>query len=266
MSRRLGRATTVASTTHRRRTTTLAPATFAHATRVPTTFTPAMRALTLLVLTSLVAGCATPSGLHFGDDSKATTTPVFLDDRGNSASAVPPVDASNGDSFDADVADSSGAADNGNPRSVADAATVNDVAGALTDLLTAWVDCFHAPADCAPNPITAPDSPERTRLAEAAAFYAAERIRTRPDEGRLEWGVESVSLTGDDRARVVACEYDTRVFFDSSMADTELGDIIFDTTIWTRRVEWTLSRHDGDWKLWSRRIDRRSPVARFCVP
>ena len=50
------------------------------------------------------------------------------------------------------------------------------------------------------------------------------------------------------------------------MADTELGDIIFDTTIWTRRVEWTMSRVDDEWRLFSRRIDRRSPVARFCQP
>jgi len=200
------------------------------------------------ILASLVAGCAAPTQLSFGDQVDTAGTQILLD---NSTSAVQSVDVSVDGGFDA---------------SGAGAATVNDVEAALTTLLTTWVDCFHAPADCEPNPITAPDSPERARLAEAAAFYATERIRTRPDEGRLEWGVEAVSLTGDNRARVVACEYDTRVFFDSSMADTELGDIIFDTTIWTRRVEWTLARHDGDWKLWSRRIDRRSPVARFCTP
>lgn len=251
MSRRFRRTATISGIEHHRRAVTCIPA---------------MSVLVMLVLTSLVAGCATPGGLHFGDDRAATTTPVLLDDAGNSTSAVQSVDVSVDGGFDAGAADASAAADTGTPRSGADAATVNDVEGALTTLLTAWVNCFHAPADCAPNPITAPDSPERARLAEAAAFYAAERIRTRPDEGRLEWGVEAVSLTGDNRARVVACEYDTRVFFDSSMADTELGDIIFDTTIWTRRVEWTLARHDGEWKLWSRRIDRRSPVARFCAP
>ena len=91
-------------------------------------------------------------------------------------------------------------------------------------------------------------------------------MRTKPDEGRLQWAIESLTITSEDRARIMACEYDTRVFFDSSMAETEIGDIIFDTTIWTRRVEWTLAKVDDSWSLWQRRIERRSPVARFCTP
>ncbi len=133
-------------------------------------------------------------------------------------------------------------------------------------LITGWVNCFHRPGRCDAALITAPNSPERARLAASAAYYAAEQMRTKPDEGRLEWGIESISFTSKDRARLITCEYDTRIFFDASMADTELGDIIFDSTIWTRRVEWTLGNDDNSWRLWSRRIDRRSPAVRFCTP
>jgi hydroxypyruvate isomerase len=46
--------------------------------------------------------------------------------------------------------------------------------------------------------------------------------------------------------------------------DGEIGDIILDATVWTRRVEWVLARNDDTWRLWSRRIERRSPAEKFC--
>ena len=136
----------------------------------------------------------------------------------------------------------------------------------FTALLAQWVACFERPVRCDITRFTAPDSPERTRLGEALAFYANEQLRTKPDEGRLEWSLEALSFTSKDRVRLTTCEYDTRIYFDASMADTELGDIIFDSTIWTRRVEWTLANVNESWHLWSRRIERRSPAVRFCAP
>jgi len=133
-------------------------------------------------------------------------------------------------------------------------------------LISGWSSCFHEPTRCDLSRITAAKSPERTRLADSLAFYAAEQLSTRPGEGDLEWGIESLTITSADRARVITCEYDTRIFFDTSMSETELGDIIFDATVWTRRVEWTLAKSDDTWKLSSRRIDRRSPAVRFCAP
>jgi hypothetical protein len=133
-------------------------------------------------------------------------------------------------------------------------------------LISGWSNCFHEPARCDLSRITAAKSPERSRLTDSLAFYAAEQLSTRPNEGELEWGIESLTITSADRARILTCEYDTRIFFDTSMSDTELGDIIFDATVWTRRVEWTLAKTNDAWKLWSRRIDRRSPAVRFCAP
>lgn len=204
-------------------------------------------------LATLVVGCAAPTQLSFGAEPEADGTQILLDNPDTTPSASAAESAT--ENAEAGVSDGAG-----------DVTVIANVESAFAGLIAGWVDCFHSPAECNPNPITAPDSPERARLAEAAAYYAAERIRTKPDEGRLEWSIEALSSLGSDRARVVACEYDTRVFFDSSMADTEFGDIIFDTTIWTRRIEWTLARDGGEWKLWSRRIDRRSPIARFCTP
>lgn len=137
---------------------------------------------------------------------------------------------------------------------------------AFATLISGWSTCFHEPTQCDMARITAPKSPERVRLADSLAFYTAEQLSTRPSEGKLEWGIESLTIPSADRVRILACEYDTRIFFDTSMSDTELGDIIFDATVWTRRVEWTLSKTDTTWKLWSRRIDRRSPAVRFCTP
>jgi hypothetical protein len=151
-------------------------------------------------------------------------------------------------------------------ESAVDASDSSEVESAFGALLAKWVECFHQPTRCDTTQFTAPKSPERTRLGEAVSFYSTEQIRTKPKEGRLEWSIESLTLPSNDRARLVVCEYDTRVFFDSSLADTALGDIIFDTTIWTRRVEWVLAKEDRSWQMWSRRIERRSPVARFCTP
>ena len=195
----------------------------------------------------LATGCAAPTELSFDSapaESQAETQSEFL----------PPDDLA---APAADVV--------ARPAQPSDS-TPQAVEQSFTALLAQWVACFERPVRCDITRFTAPDSPERTRLGEALAFYANEQLRTKPDEGRLEWSLEALSFTSKDRVRLTTCEYDTRIYFDASMADTELGDIIFDSTIWTRRVEWTLANVNESWHLWSRRIERRSPAVRFCAP
>ena len=201
----------------------------------------------------LATGCAAPTELSFDSapaETQAETQSEFLppDDLAAPAADVVARPAQPGDS--AQPSDS----------------TPQAVEQSFTALLVQWVGCFQRPVRCDITRFTAPDSPERTRLGEALAFYANEQLRTKPDEGRLEWSLEALTFTSSDRARLTTCEYDTRIYFDASMADTELGDIIFDSTIWTRRVEWTLADVNESWQLWSRRIERRSPAVRFCAP
>ena len=191
----------------------------------------------------LATGCAAPPELSF-DSAPAATQAV-----------LPPTD-----DLAAPAADVVA-----RPAQPSDS-TPQIVEQSFTALLAQWVGCFQRPVRCDITCFTAPDSPERTRLGEALAFYANEQLRTKPDEGRLEWSLEALTFTSRDRVRLTTCEYDTRIYFDASMADTELGDIIFDSTIWTRRVEWTLAKVNESWQLWSRRIERRSPAVRFCAP
>jgi hypothetical protein len=143
-----------------------------------------------------------------------------------------------------------------------DAPTVGTLFAPLVDK---WVRCFHQPERCDPDDVVAADSPEEKRLRESIAYYTAERLRTKPDEGSLTWRIESFTIVDESTLRMTTCEHDTRIFFDTSFAETELGDIIIDATVWTRRVEWTLRRNRDDWQLWSRRIERRSPAERFCA-
>jgi hypothetical protein len=202
---------------------------------------------------ALLAGCTTPTQLSFDggepDDSDLTSTELVAD-------------ATQGDTEESDVAPAVAS-----PQ--ADAATnqsfdATAVEQRFASLITDWTKCFHRPGNCDVSRSTAPESPERTRLTDALAYYATEQLRTKPNEGTLEWRIESMSASSNDRIRLVVCEYDTRIFFDASMADTELGDIILDATVWTRRVEWVLARSDDTWRLWSRRIERRSPTEKFC--
>jgi hypothetical protein len=202
---------------------------------------------------ALLAGCTTPTQLSFDggepDDSDLTSTELVAD-------------ATQGDTEESDVAPAVAS-----PQ--ADAATnqsfdATAVEQRFASLITDWTKCFHRPGNCDVSRSTAPESPERTRLTDALAYYATEQLRTKPNEGTLEWRIESMSASSNDRIRLVVCEYDTRIFFDASMADTELGDIILDATVWTRRVEWVLARSDDTWRLWSRRIERRSPAEKFC--
>ena len=201
----------------------------------------------------LATGCAAPTELSF--DSALSKT-----------QSVTPAEFSPPDELAAPAADVVA-----RPAQPGDSAQPSDstpqaVEQSFTALLAQWVECFQRPVRCDIARFTAPDSPERTRLGEALAFYANEQLRTKPDEGRLEWSLEALTFTSSDRVRLTTCEYDTRIYFDASMADTELGDIIFDSTIWTRRVEWTLANVNESWQLWSRRIERRSPAVRFCAP
>lgn len=201
----------------------------------------------------LATGCAAPTELSF--DSALSKT-----------QSVTPAEFSPPDELAAPAADVVA-----RPAQPGDSAQPSDstpqaVEQSFTALLAQWVECFQRPVRCDITRFTAPDSPERTRLGEALAFYANEQLRTKPDEGRLEWSLEALTFTSSDRVRLTTCEYDTRIYFDASMADTELGDIIFDSTIWTRRVEWTLANVNESWQLWSRRIERRSPAVRFCAP
>jgi len=214
------------------------------------------RPILIIITSCLLAGCAPSTGLNF--DVGETST--INDDAVSTNTASPMINQSAADLATPVTADVTAEPDDENTDGFHD-----EVRSALGSLLLRWEQCFHRPAKCDPVPLTAPTSPERERLAEAVSYYSTEQIRTRPGDGRLEWSVESMIVTGD-RARVTTCEYDTRIFFDASMSHTELGDIIFDTTVWTRRVEWTLARVDDSWRLWSRRVDRRSPVERFCQP
>ena len=233
------------------------------------TSTPRFRGTAVAVLlASLVAGCGSPAQLTFGD--------VSAQNHGDFGAAALSDEPALGDVADdpaaesvageATIVDGSPDSPNAAASGGGDLSTHAGVEKAFERLVTGWTACFHRPNRCDVSRLTAAKSPERQRLTESLAFYAAENMRTKPDEGRLQWAIESLTITSDDRARIMACEYDTRVFFDSSMAETEIGDIIFDTTIWTRRVEWTLAKTDDSWSLWQRRIERRSPVARFCTP
>lgn len=233
------------------------------------TSTPRFRGTAVAVLlASLVAGCGSPAQLNFGD--------VSDQNHGDFGAAALSDEPALGDVADdpaaesvageATIVDGSPDSPNAAASGGGDSSTHAGVEKAFERLVTGWTACFHRPNRCDVSRLTAAKSPERQRLTESLAFYAAENMRTKPDEGRLQWAIESLTITSDDRARIMACEYDTRVFFDSSMAETEIGDIIFDTTIWTRRVEWTLAKTDDSWSLWQRRIERRSPVARFCTP
>jgi hypothetical protein len=209
-----------------------------------------------VVLVASLTACVAPPSLSFGEAEQSTPRELsFGDDRTT-------VDNTLGDNTSPTIAVPAEPAS----ATPTEPATAAGVESAFSRLINGWTNCFHRPTRCDVAGLTAIDSPERQRLTESLAFYTTEKMRTKPDEGRLQWAIESLVLTTPDRARLVTCEYDTRIFFDSSMADTEIGDIIFDTTIWTRRVEWTLARVDESWSLWSRRIDRRSPVARFCTP
>lgn len=213
----------------------------------------ARRCMVTFMAIALLAGCTTPTQLSFDggepDDSDLTSTELVAD-------------ATQGDTEESDVAPAVAS-----PK--ADAATnqsfdATAVEQRFASLITDWTKCFHRPGNCDVSRLTAPESPERTRLTDALAYYATEQLRTKPNEGTLEWRIESMSASSNDRIRLVVCEYDTRIFFDASMADTELGDIILDATVWTRRVEWVLARSDDTWRLWSRRIERRSPAEKFC--
>ena len=208
------------------------------------------RYLTTFIAIALLTGCASPTELSFDVGEPAESDPVTVT---NDATAT---------AIDAELTVTSASPEMvGNTDRTFDAAAVEL---RFTTLISDWTKCFHRPSNCDVSLSTAPESPERARLADALAYYTTEQLRTKPNEGTLEWRIESISASSNDRVRLVTCEYDTRIFFDASMADTEIGDIILDATVWTRRVEWVLARNDDTWRLWSRRIERRSPAEKFC--
>lgn len=206
--------------------------------------------MVIVIAIALLTGCAAPTQLSFDVGESANPEPSML---GGNVTAAPIDRAS------IDPAPSP-------PSNDADDNTFNavEIEERFASLIADWTRCFHRPGTCDVSLSTAPESPERMRLADALAYYATEQLRTKPNEGRLEWRIESISTSSEDRVRLITCEYDTRIFFDASMSDTELGDIILDATVWTRRVEWVLAKSNDTWRLWSRRIERRSPAEKFC--
>jgi len=227
--------------------------------RVATCF---VAAAGLLAAASVLAACSQPpEALVFNPPIEATDGAVGKDDIGNDDLAELGIDASTlTDAVTKEIEDTMA------DVAASETTLLSDAGIHFAPLMTEWINCFNAPDECRIAKITAPDSPERSRLTEATAYYTAEQLRTRPGEGRLEWAIESAQAPSNDALRLVTCEYDTRIYFDVSLADTELGDIIFDSTVWTRRVEWGLRRVDDAWRIESRRIERRSPVERFCQP
>ena len=164
-----------------------------------------------VVLVASLTACVAPPSLSFGEAEQSTPGELsFGDERTADENSLGDgtIDTTLGDTSDAASADN----DTGptivvpaEPASTmpTEPANADGVESAFSHLINGWTNCFHRPARCDVARLTAVDSPERQRLAESLAFYTTEKMRTKPDEGRLQWAIESLTLTTSDRARLV---------------------------------------------------------------
>jgi hypothetical protein len=93
------------------------------------------------------------------------------------------------------------------------------------------------------------------------AFRVRHNLATVAGHGALQYRVESVSRSAENRVDVHTCSTDSLVVFDTTSGDP---GIIYDDRTLSMRTIWTLVRHEGLWKWSEERIIERRWKAGLC--
>lgn len=89
-------------------------------------------------------------------------------------------------------------------------------------------------------------------------------LYTRKDAGKLRVRIESVEMIDTFRATVHTCIFDSVVLFDSGQINSAADDIVFDDSVISAFMVWTVQLDFGIWKWVSTTATQRKIGADIC--
>jgi hypothetical protein len=107
-------------------------------------------------------------------------------------------------------------------------------------------------------------SPLFNSLTEIMNERIVGNLYTRRDAGKLRVRIESVEIIDTNHATVHTCIFDSVVLFDSGQIDGAADDIVFDDSVISAFMEWSVQLDHGTWKWVSSTATQRKIGGDIC--
>lgn len=124
--------------------------------------------------------------------------------------------------------------------------------------------CGRTPDQCPIRQMAVKDSQLFNSLTSIMNERVAGHLYTRKDAGKLRVRIESVEMIDTIRATVHTCIFDSVVLFDSGQIDGTADDIVFDDSVISAFMVWTLQLDNDTWKWVSSTATKRKIGGDIC--
>jgi hypothetical protein len=124
--------------------------------------------------------------------------------------------------------------------------------------------CGRTPDQCPINQMALAGSPLFRSLTSIMNERVVGHLYTRKDTGKLRVRIESVEIVDTVRATVHTCIFDSVVLFDSGQIGGTADDIVFDDSVISAFMVWSVQLDHGIWKWVSSTATQRKIGADIC--
>ena len=124
--------------------------------------------------------------------------------------------------------------------------------------------CGRTPSQCPINRMTVAGSPLFRSLTSIMNERVVGHLYTRKDSGKLRVRIESVEIVDTIHATVHTCIFDSVVLFDSGQIYSAADDIVFDDSVISAFMVWSVQLDHGIWKWVSSTATQRKIGADIC--
>lgn len=124
--------------------------------------------------------------------------------------------------------------------------------------------CGRIPEQCPISDMAIAGSPLFRSLSSIMNERIIGHLYTRQDAGKLRVRIESIEIIDTFRATVHTCIFDSVVLFDSGQIDSAADDIVFDDSIISAFMVWSVHLDHGIWKWVSSQATQRKIGADIC--
>jgi len=124
--------------------------------------------------------------------------------------------------------------------------------------------CGRTPDQCPINQMALAGSPLFRSLTSIMNERVVGHLYTRKDTGKLRVRIESVEIVDTIRATVHTCIFDSVVLFDSGQIGGTADDIVFDDSVISAFMVWSVQLDHGIWKWVSSTATQRKIGADIC--
>jgi len=142
--------------------------------------------------------------------------------------------------------------------------TVNQVVRDFGRIYEERAQCGRTPERCPINKMAVNGSPLFNSLTEIMNERIVGNLYTRRDAGKLRVRIESVEIIDTNRATVHTCIFDSVVLFDSGQIDGAADDIVFDDSVISAFMVWSVQLDHGTWKWVSSTATQRKIGGDIC--